>query len=69
LPFKFNLTHNLYPFKPITYKLSSGKTGFKVCLSKCDLWRYAADQLAKFNERLSDLSANVNKTRLIDGRV
>ena len=29
----------------------------------------AVDQLSKFNERLSDLSANVNKTRLIDGIV
>lgn len=29
----------------------------------------AVDQLSKFNERLSDLSANVNQTRLIDGIV
>jgi hypothetical protein len=27
------MTHNLQPFKTITYNLSSGKTGFKFCLS------------------------------------
>jgi hypothetical protein len=27
------IAHSLQPFKPITYNLSSEKTGFKVCLS------------------------------------
>jgi hypothetical protein len=34
------MPHNLYPFKPITYNLSSEKTGFKVCLSNFNLQRY-----------------------------
>jgi hypothetical protein len=36
------MTHNLQPFKPITYNLSSEKTGFKVCLSNANLRRYTA---------------------------
>jgi hypothetical protein len=34
------MTHNLYPFKPITYNISSEKAGFKVCLSNANLQRY-----------------------------
>jgi hypothetical protein len=38
------MTHNLWPFKPITCNLSSEKTGFKVCLSNANLQRYSGGQ-------------------------
>jgi nucleoid DNA-binding protein len=33
----WHINHKLLPFKPITYNLSSEKTGFKVCLSSTQL--------------------------------
>jgi len=51
------------------HKNISASAARSLCVGEALVGNEAVDQLSKFNERLSDLSANVNQTRLIDGIV